>query len=272
MRKIKKFQKTIWDFYHKNKRDFPWRKTKNPYHIWVSEIMLQQTQTDRVVPKYEAFLKQFPTVQALASASQKDVLERWQGLGYNRRGLNLKRAAETIVGRFKGSIPTEVDTLLALPGIGNYTANAIITFAYNKPLVFIETNIRTVYLSYFFDKSSEKVHDSEILRLVDKTLDFGNPREWYYALMDYGVMLKRVQKYKNIKSAHYKKQTPFHGSTRQVRSEILKYLLSNKIASFDQLCEISILKKRKHLIQLKLEELEKEGFVVKKKNYYSIVS
>ena len=270
MRDIKKFQKTVWDYYNQHKRDFPWRKTKNPYHIWVSEVMLQQTQTDRVVPKYKAFLKQFPTVRSLASASQKDVLERWQGLGYNRRGLNLKRAGEEIVGRLKGKIPTEVDALMALPGIGDYTSKAIITFAHNTPLVFIETNIRTVFLDYFFQNTHVLVHDREILRLVEKTLDIKNSREWYYALMDYGVMLKKVKKSKNIKSIHYRKQTPFKGSGREVRSTLLKYILENKKTTLGALCKIPLLKNRKNMIQEKIQELVHEGFIVKEKNYYVI--
>ncbi len=270
MRDIKKFQKTVWDYYNQHKRDFPWRKTKNPYHIWVSEVMLQQTQTDRVVPKYKAFLKRFPTVRALASASQKDVLESWQGLGYNRRGLNLKRAAEEIVGHFKGRIPSKPEALLALPGIGEYTSKAIITFAYNVPLVFIETNIRTVYLEYFFKNSKTQIHDKEILRLVEKTMDIINPREWFYALMDYGVMLKKIHKAKNIKSVHYRKQTPFQGSGRQVRSTILKYILENHKLTLPALCKIPLLKNKKNMVQEKIQELVHEGFIVKDKNYYVI--
>lgn len=270
MRNIKKFQKTIWDFYHNNKRDFPWRKTKNPYHIWVSEVMLQQTQTDRVVPKYKAFLKQFPTVRALASASQKDVLERWQGLGYNRRGLNLKRAAEEIVARYNGHFPADDITLLTLPGIGEYTSKAIITFSYNRPLVFIETNIRTVFLDYFFNEAKNLVHDNDILKLVEMTVDTNNPREWYFALMDYGVMLKKVKKSKNVKSVHYRKQTPFKGSGREVRSTLLKHILENQKMTLSQMYKIPLLKNRKNMIQEKIRELVREGFIVQEKKYYVI--
>ncbi len=272
MRNIKKFQKTIWDYYQKNKRDFPWRKTKNPYRIWVSEVMLQQTQTDRVVPKYQAFLKRFPTVFSLASASQKDVLESWQGLGYNRRGLNLKRAAEEVVGLYDGHLPKEPEVLLELPGIGDYTSKAIITFSYNAPLVFIETNIRTVYLDYFFKNSKGLVHDKDILRLVESTLDRSNPREWYYALMDYGVMLKKIHKVKNIKSSHYRKQTKFQGSGRQVRSILLRQILQSHKMTLDEMYEIPFLKNKKNMIQEKIQELVQEGFIEKKKNYYSVIN
>lgn len=272
MRNIKKFQKTIWDFYSTHKRDFPWRNIKDPYKIWVSEVMLQQTQTDRVVPKYRLFLKRFPSVQKLASARQQEVLELWQGLGYNRRGLNLKRGAEAIVERFNGKIPKDPDLLETLPGIGPYTAKAIITFAYNKPLVFIETNIRTVYLDYFFKNKSARVHDKDILCLVEKTIDTVNPREWFYALMDYGVMLKKVHKANNIKSVHYRKQTPFRGSSREVRSAILKHIVSNGPTTYSTLCTIEVVKKKKNILHKKLEELVREGFIVKNNNYYSLVN
>lgn len=271
MKDVKKFQKKIWDYYHQNKRDFPWRNTTDVYRIWVSEIMLQQTQTDRVVPKYKAFLKRFPTVYALAAASQKDVLTEWQGLGYNRRGLNLKRGAEEVVGRYKGRIPKTREELLSIPGIGEYTSGAIITFAYNQPLVFIETNIRTVYLDYFFKDTKIQIHDNEILRLVEKTIDTTNPREWFYALMDYGVMLKKTHKIKNTTSVHYRKQTPFIGSGRQMRSTILAYILEHSQVTISQLCTIPLLKGKKEIVEEKIEELVREGFIVKDKKYYKII-
>jgi A/G-specific adenine glycosylase len=222
------FQKIIWTRYKQNKREFPWRNTRDPYRILVSEIMLQQTQTDRVVPKYKAFLKLFPTFKVLARASTTDVLIAWQGLGYNRRALNLKRAAEKVVSDFKNKLPSTLPELISLPGIGHYTAGALLAFAFDLPSPFIETNIRTVYLHFFFN-DKVKVHDKEILKMVENTLPQKNIRDWYYALMDYGVLLKKENGRKNInqRSVHYKKQSTFKGSHREMRSKVLKLLLKN---------------------------------------------
>lgn len=259
---VKKFQQTIWDFYKKNGRhDLPWRKTRDPYKIWVSEIMLQQTQVSRVIPKYDLFLKKFPTVQALAKAKQQDVLEAWQGLGYNRRGLNLKKAAEIVAKQ--GTIPFDPLLLQELPGIGYYTASAIVTFSKDKPLFFIETNIRTVFISFFF-QSREKVDDKEIMEKIEKTFPDHSPRDWYYALMDYGSMLKQ-QKGSRIlhrKSSSYAKQSAFKGSGREVRSAILKYMLRTPTSSISAVK--ASLPFSPQVIEEKLKELVAEGFLAKK--------
>ncbi len=176
------FKKTVWQYYKKNKRDLPWRRSgATPYQILVSEIMLQQTQVDRVIPKYKHFIKQFPTFAALARAKQKDVLIAWQGLGYNRRALNLKRTAESVWNTHNGRLPKETNVLIALPGIGSYTAGAIRAFAWNLPSTVIETNIRTVYLHHFFP-TQKKVSDKTLLPLIEKTSDTKNPRECSYGL------------------------------------------------------------------------------------------
>jgi len=187
----KKFKQTIWAYHTANRRDFPWRKTHNPYYILVSEIMLQQTQTERVKQKYAEWLELFPTIEALAKAPLQKVLTTWKGLGYNRRALALKRTAEKIVDEYSGKFPNTYNHILDLPGIGPYTAGAVLAFAFNKAMPIIETNIRTVYIHFFF-KDHGEIHDKEILELIEKTLDHENPREWYYALMDYGVMLKKT--------------------------------------------------------------------------------
>jgi len=184
----KAFQKVIWRFFAQNGRDLPWRRTKNPYKILVSEIMLQQTQVERVIPKYAEWLARFPTAATLATAARATVLTTWRGLGYNRRALALKRAAESIVAR--GKFPREVAEILELPGVGPYTAGAIAAFAFNEPVVMIETNIRTVFIHHFFS-DQKNVRDSELLPLIEKTLPRLKPREWYWALMDYGSHLKK---------------------------------------------------------------------------------
>jgi A/G-specific adenine glycosylase len=218
------FKRRIWDYYYANKRSFPWRETSDPYHILVSELMLQQTQTDRVVPKYLAFIERFPTIKSLSSASLADVLGMWQGLGYNRRALYLKKLAEIVQNTRSGVIPESIEELDSLPGIGYATACAISTYSSNRPTVFIETNVRSVFIHFFF-QDCEGIMDSEIEPLVATTVDPVNPREWYYALMDYGVMLKKTIPNPNRKSAHYSKQSSFNGSDRKIRGEIIRILL-----------------------------------------------
>lgn len=185
-----RFRGLVYDYYEKSGRhSLPWRNTRDPYKILVSEIMLQQTQVNRVLQKYEEFLKAFPDVGSLAEASTGEVLKIWQGLGYNRRALNLKRAAEIIKKDFRGEFPETAESLESLPGIGQSTRGAIMAFAFGTPTAFIETNIRSIYIHHFF-KGEKNVHDREIMPLIEKTLDTENPRDWYYALMDYGVHLK----------------------------------------------------------------------------------
>lgn len=220
---ITDFRKTIWDYYWQHGRSFEWRHAEDPYCIFISEVMLQQTQTARVIQKYKSFLHRFATVESLASASLKDVLQEWQGLGYNRRGMYLYQAAQEIVAAHAGIVPDDPLILVNLPGIGPNTAASICAFAYNKPTLFIETNIRTVFI-YFFFAGKEKVHDKEILPFLELALDTESPREWYYALMDYGVMLKKMLPNPSRKSAHHTKQSKFEGSDRQIRGMILKKL------------------------------------------------
>ena len=219
---ITKFQKKVWDFYELNKRDsLPWRKTKDPYKILVSEMMLQQTQVDRVVPKYQAFLKRFPNAKSLAMAPLSDVLALWSGLGYNRRALFLKRASETVMSDWKGKFPKDADSLQSLPGVGPYTARAVATFAYSQTYTFIETNIRSVFIHEFF-RESHDVSDAELFPLIEQSVDAGTPREWYYALMDYGSVLKKTGANPSRKSKHHSVQSAFSGSLREIRGGILK--------------------------------------------------
>ena len=218
------FRNIVYVHYKRYARSFPWRKTRDPYKILVSETMLQQTGVERVVQKYRAFLKRFPTIRALARVPLKEVLKEWQGLGYNRRAKLLRDAAKAIVAEYQGKFPKNEKILESLPGIGPYTARAVMAFAFNKPVVFIETNIRTVFLHHFF-KNRTTISDSEILPYMVKMLDKKNPRKWYSALMDYGASLKKFGVRLNAKSAHYTKQSKFEGSIRQLRGRILKMAL-----------------------------------------------
>lgn len=221
---IADFRRTILDNYRTYGRTFPWRKTDNPYEILVSEMMLQQTQTLRVVPEYEAWLNRFPTVRSLAEAPLADVLAQWNGLGYNRRAVYLQKACAEVCTQYGGKFPSSAAELEQLPGIGPYTARAVCTFAFNSPEVFVETNIRSVFIFFFFRNTDEKVTDSQIMPLVGQTLVKDNPREWYYALMDYGAELKKYTVNPSRRSARYAKQSKFEGSLRQARGAIIRQL------------------------------------------------
>jgi A/G-specific adenine glycosylase len=260
MNKILKFRKVVYDYYAKFKRDLPWRRTRNPYYILVSEIMLQQTQVGRVTAKYTSFIRAFPTVETLAKASLRDIMAVWQGLGYNRRALSLQRLAQKIVSSYRGKIPDNRDLLKALPGIGEATAGAVCAFAFNSPIVFIETNIRSVFIHYFF-KNKKQVSDRELIPFIKSTLDTKSPREWYYALMDYGVYLKEKNINPSRKSRHYRTQSPFKGSDRQIRGKILKILLKKGHLRQAKLCGLAGVESRK--ASGILEGLRKEGLVVR---------
>lgn len=282
---IPEFQQSILSWYRENRRSFPWRETTDPYRILVSEIMLQQTQTDRVFPKYTAFLEAFPTARSLAEAPLADILEKWSGLGYNRRARFLQQACQAVVNENGGVFPHIPSELEKLPGIGPYTARAVACFAFSgahpeavEP--FIETNIRSVYIFFFFknDKDAggtpESVSDARILRLVADSMpsaDVVSPREWFYALMDYGAMLKKKVVNPNRRSSSYTKQSRFEGSIRQARGVILRQLVKNKETSLS----LSQIQKIEYI---DIERLEKaaellcaESLIVRDGDLYRIV-
>jgi A/G-specific adenine glycosylase len=253
-----RFRRHLYRFFHDQGRQLPWRDTTDPYHILVSEIMLQQTQVERVALKYEPFIHAFPDVWSLARAPLRDIMAAWQGLGYNRRALALKGIARRVVAEFDGRLPDSVDTLRTFPGIGQATAGALAAFAFNQPVVFIETNIRRVFLHCFFAGQSG-VRDREILPLVDQTLDRKRPRPWYYALMDYGAMLKHAAPNPNRRSAHHQRQAPFADSDRQIRGLILKALLRSPALSAGELVK-AVGKSPERTTRL-IHTLIKEGFL-----------
>jgi A/G-specific adenine glycosylase len=238
-KKILEFQKTILDSYEAHGRKFPWRETRDPYAILVSEIMLQQTQTERVIPKYNEWLARFPTARSLASSPLSEVLALWSGLGYNRRARYLHEAAKQIA---QNGFPSTADELKKLPGIGPYTAGAVIAFAHNSAEIFIETNIRSVFIFFFF-KSARKnddalpVRDSQILPLIEQTLFRESPRLWYYALMDYGAALKKKTMNPSRMSAHYTKQSKFKGSVREARGAIIRSITTHGKSSIEQIAQ-----------------------------------
>lgn len=255
---VRAFRKKIYDYFRAHGRELPWRKTTNPYRILVSEIMLQQTQVDRVIEKYTRFIAAFPDIAALANAPVNELLGVWQGMGYNRRALALKALAQQVVDKHRGKLPSNPEQLISLPGIGNYTAGAVQAFAFNKPVVFMDTNIRRVYIHHFFE-DQEQVHDDDLLLLVEQTLDRKDPCRWYNALMDYGSMLRKEIANPNRRSVHYVKQSPFDNSNRQVRGRILKLLVKTS-----RLTAAAIVKQTgmdADRVKMSLSALEKEGFI-----------
>ena len=261
------FCHAVWSFYHKKKRDFLWRQTVDPYKIVVSEIMLQQTQTTRVVEKFESFTQKFNTFKELANASTRDVLAQWIGLGYNRRGLALHGIAQKVMNEFDGQLPDDPEVLQTFKGLGPATAASIVAFAFNKPTAFIETNIRAVYLHAFFNDRQD-VSDKELMPLIELTVDYMNPREWYYALMDYGVVLKKLYKNPSRKSKHYAVQSKFEGSDRQIRGAIVRVLTQKSSASLKEL--YVLFPKEEARVEKILDALYKEGFVIKKACSYQL--
>lgn len=276
-------------------RDLPWRRTYDPYAIWISEVMLQQTQVSRVDGRWQRWLERFPTVDALAAAAPSDVLEEWQGLGYNRRALSVHRAAQAI-SEAGGVFPQDPKELVKLPGIGLATAAGIRAFAFNLHGVYLETNVRTVFLHELYPQA-EGVPDSELVPLVELTCPASvadaadadsaandapaalTPRSWYYALLDYGAYLKKTIPNPSRRSKSHVKQSRFEGSHRQKRAELLRVLLAYKDeggAEFDtlhqELCQIEVNAGRETLDEQVtlglLEELAKEGFCQKNDEYW----
>ena len=282
-------------------RDLPWRRTYDPYAIWISEVMLQQTQVSRVDGRWQRWLERFPTVDALAAAAPSDVLEEWQGLGYNRRALSVHRAAQAI-SEAGGIFPQDQKELVKLPGIGPATAAGIRAFAFNLHGVYLETNVRTVFLHELYPQA-EGVPDSELIPLVELTCPASvvgaastadaagvdeavvastaelTPRSWYYALLDYGAYLKKTIPNPSRRSKSHVKQSRFEGSHRQKRAELLRVLLAHKDeggADFEtlhqELCQIEVNAGRETLDEQVtlglLEELAKEGFCQKNNEYW----
>jgi len=217
------FQELLWQKASELYREMPWRADTKPYFVLVSEIMLQQTQVSRVKVKFEEFMTRFPTIDILADAPLADVLTVWSGLGYNRRAKYLHKAANVICEEFGGNVPETLNELVSLPGVGPNTAGALLAYSFNQPSLFIETNIRTVLFHHFFNDQSD-VSDREVKEVLEQVVDHEHPREFYWAMMDYGSWLKQQGAGGIDRSKHYKKQAPLKGSVREVRGRILKIL------------------------------------------------
>lgn len=254
-REIESFQRFIAQWYQLYGRHaLPWRQTSDPYNILVSELMLQQTQVSRVIPKYETFLKRFPNLHSLQLSSLAEVLILWQGLGYNRRAKYLWELAQAVQ-----KLPSTYDELRKLPGIGPYTASAICAFAFNQPVTMIETNIRSVFLYHFFP-SETNISDGDLLPLITMTIDQTIPRQWHWALMDYGSYLKTILTNPNRRSKSYGIQSKFAGSSRQVRGEIIRILTQKKL--IDRISLFSTLTSNKLFFDTALQQLIAENLVI----------
>ena len=261
------FRALVLDHYRAFGRRMPWRETTDPYRVLVSEVMLQQTRVDRVRSRYGPFLEAFPTVEALAAAPASEVLRAWQGLGYNRRALALHSAATRIVAEYDGRIPADTGVLVTLPGIGPATAAAIAVYAFNRPEVFIETNVRRVFLHCFFP-GREKIKDADLLPLVRRALDSARPREWYWALMDYGTHLAKTLPNPNRRSAHHAVQARFEGSRRQLRGRILTVLLGSGPLSLGEIAGAAGAEPDR--VEPVLARLAGEGFIAEEGLFYRI--
>lgn len=220
---IEAFRRAVLGLYEREGRDLPWRRRVGPWAVLVSEIMLQQTQVSRVEPRYAAWMERFPDAASLASAELAEVYEAWRGLGYNSRALRLRETARLCAEFYGGVPPADERLLLELPGVGRYTARAVLAFAYDQPTVFLETNIRAA-LIFHFRPGGDRVGDRELESLAAAVLDRGDPRTWYYALMDYGSWLKKREPNPTRRAAAYSTQSRFDGSVRQARGAILRSL------------------------------------------------
>ncbi len=257
------FREKVWDYYRQNGRDLAWRHEPTPYQVVVSELMLQQTQVARVMERYPRWMKRFPNFEVLAAASVAEVLEEWHGMGYNRRALFLHRIANAVGRDYGGVLPQDPSELVKLPGIGPNTAGSIAAFAFNAPVTFIETNIRRVFIHEFF-AHSEDIHDKDLMPLIGQALDLEHPREWYYALMDYGSYLAKHIPNPNLHSKHHTVQSKFEGSKRQVRGEVLRQLLSGAKSQ-------NAMKINDERLNAVLGDLTKEGFIIQDNGTYRLV-
>lgn len=290
---IKAFQKKILNWYKKNKRDLPWRDVpfgtsfqevlkgvdldERAYRILVSEVMLQQTQVSRVIPKYENWLKLFPTISDLANAPRSEVLRAWSGLGYNRRAIFLQKLAQVVVEKYDGKFPREEKELLKLPGIGEYTARALLCFAFDEQMAVVDTNIRKVIITQFVKNSKSqksnpkqisnsnyqnakqtKVTNKQIQDVAEKLLPKGRAYDWNQALMDYATAVLKKER------IPIPRQSKFKGSRRYYRGQIVKQLLqegSVTVADLGKLIKKDFSDNERDWLSELLGELELEGFV-----------
>ncbi len=269
--RLEEFSATVWERGRELYRDLPWRDTHDPYAILLSEVMLQQTQVSRVMGRWEQWLDTFPTIADLASAPLPPVLELWQGMGYNRRALNLKRCAEEVVAMHDGVVPSDKKALLGLPGIGPSTSAGVRVFAFRQPDMYLETNVRAVFIHELFP-GRESVADKELVSLVEATCpQDARVRAWYYALLDYGAYLKKTMPNPTRRSKHYTRQSKFEGSHRQKRAYLLRRVIDDALSTEDLARDLAQSERASgrqepsvEEVRAILDELEREGFVMRR--------
>lgn len=269
--RLEEFSATVWERGRELYRDLPWRDTHDPYAILLSEVMLQQTQVSRVMGRWEQWLETFPTIADLASAPLPPVLELWQGMGYNRRALNLKRCAEEVVAMHDGVVPSDKKALLGLPGIGPSTSAGVRVFAFRQPDMYLETNVRAVFIHELFP-GRESVADKELVSLVEATCPQDvRVRAWYYALLDYGAYLKKTMPNPTRRSKHYTRQSKFEGSHRQKRAYLLRRVIDDALSTEDLARDLAQSERASgrqepsvEEVRAILDELEREGFVMRR--------
>ncbi len=265
---LAQFRAQVLSFYDEHGRTFAWRKTSDPYHILLSEVMLQQTQTSRVVPKYERFLSLWPTLEALSQATVLDLLTEWKGLGYNRRALYLLSCAKESEA-WGWTLPESEQQLRALPGVGKATSAALLAFAFNKPSIYLETNIRAAIIHAFFS-DEEKIRDRKIEEVLALLLDgIDDYKTWYYALMDWGVLVKALLPNPNRRSAHYSRQGAFENSNRQIRGQLIHYLTETGPQDAERIAVVLDRFEEERVLAC-LSALVGEGFVQEDGGVYSI--
>lgn len=263
-------QTELLEWYRENHRSLPWRETDDPYEILVAEVMLQQTQVSRVVPKWEAFLEAFPTVEDLAAASLKDVLQRWDGLGYNNRAKWLKQSAEQIMDEYGGSFPQDPEELQELQGVGEYTANAVASFGFNNGGPVFDTNVRRVLYRFhgeaadqelkafhrsIFPEERSRIWNNAIMELGAEVCVEGTPRCRECPLREDCTAWQR----KDFATPDIQSQSKFEGSWRSYRAKLLK-LLMNGALTRDELAEQLELPDKYDLDAL-IAELDGEGMI-----------
>lgn len=271
LERLEEFSATVWERGRELYRDLPWRDTHDPYAILLSEVMLQQAQVSRVMGRWEQWLETFPTIADLASAPLPPVLELWQGMGYNRRALNLKRCAEEVVAMHDGVVPSDKKALLALPGIGPSTSAGVRIFAFRQPDMYLETNVRAVFIHELFP-GRESVADKELVSLVEATCpQDARVRAWYYALLDYGAYLKKTMPNPTRRSKHYTRQSKFEGSHRQKRAYLLRRVIDDALSTEDLARDLAQSERASgrqepsvEEVRAILDELEREGFVMRR--------
>jgi len=272
---IVKFLTTLQSHYlAQGRHTMPWRLNTSPYSVLISEIMLQQTQVDRVEPKYQQFISELPDFQALAITPAQNVIKLWQGLGYNRRALYLQGTAKKVVSNFGSTLPHNRKSLESLPGIGPSTSGAILAYCFDDPVVFIETNVRRV-LIYHFCTDEDNISDSQLTATLESILlmlpgQYFTPQTFYWAMMDYGTYLKSAVANPNRKSKHYTKQSKFVGSDRQLRGAIIQKLSQVSFSTKSELASLASSKNQQSNFTQILVDLEGEGFICSNKKGYCL--